>query len=92
MENAKIPETKSLMSMNWMTVIGLILLLVGALIILMAIGFLRRLSGGGKAQFGGVVLLGPIPIVFGDKNLASILLVVAVVLAIMFMVIAFFIR
>jgi len=72
--------------MNWITLIGIILLLVGILIILIAIGFLRSLGGGGKARFGGIVLLGPIPIVFGDKNLASFLLIFAVVFTIVFII------
>jgi len=74
--------------MNWITLIGIILLFVGILIILIAIGFLRSLGGSGKTRFGGVVLVGPVPIVFGDKNLANILLIVAVMFAIMFMILA----
>ncbi len=74
--------------MNWITVIGLILLLIGVLIILIAIGFLRSLGSGGKTCFGGVVMLGPIPIIFGDRNLAGALLVVAVLFAMIFVVLA----
>lgn len=72
--------------MNWMMLIGIALLLLGALMIIVALGFLRRLGGSGKTRFGGVVLLGPIPIIFGDKNLASILLIFAAVFLIIFVI------
>ncbi len=77
------------MLMNWMTVIGLILLFLGVLIVLVAIGFLRSLGGSGKTRFGGVIMLGPIPIIFGDRSFTSILLIVAAVFMIMFVVLTF---
>lgn len=89
MGNAKILETKSLIPMNWMSVTGLILLFVGVLMVLVAISFLRGLGGSGKTRLGGVVLLGPIPIIFGDRSLAGILLIVAMMFMIMFIVLVF---
>jgi uncharacterized membrane protein len=74
--------------MNWITLTGIILLFAGILIILLAIGLLKGLGGSGKARIGGVVLLGPIPIVFGDRSLASVLLIVAMVFVILFIILA----
>ncbi|MEM2910463.1 MAG: DUF131 domain-containing protein [Nitrososphaerota archaeon] len=72
--------------MNWITVIGLILLFVGALITLIAIGLLRGLGGRGRARFGGVILLGPIPIIFGDRSLTGALLIIAAMFIALFII------
>lgn len=72
--------------MNWITIIGLILLLASILIIMLAVRLLGSLGGEGKARFGGVVLLGPVPIFFGDRSLFSVLLIVAAIFVIAFII------
>ncbi|MCD6444230.1 DUF131 domain-containing protein [Candidatus Bathyarchaeota archaeon] len=72
--------------------LGLVMVVIGVALVFIGIvaEFLRSVRGGTKVKVGGAVLIGPFPIVFGDRELVKysfILLLVLVVLTIIFMVI-----
>ena len=64
---------------------GLLLALAGFALAILAIfiAILRSARGTGKIRGGGVVMIGPVPIVFGtDKESARILILLGIVLMI----------
>jgi len=62
---------------------GATLILVGIIIIFLAFIMMALSSKGGKVRGGGVVMIGPIPIVFGtDKESVRTLFMLAIVLMI----------
>jgi uncharacterized protein (TIGR00304 family) len=72
---------------NLVFTIGLVLALAGFAVGILAVVFviLRSARGTGQARGGGVVMIGPIPIVFGtDRESAKILMLLAIVLMVMF--------
>ena len=79
------------MELNLLTV-GLILVFLGfALafisVLVMSFGGLRR---GKKAKGGGIVMIGPIPIIFGtDKESLKVLMVLGIVLTVILFVFMF---
>jgi uncharacterized protein (TIGR00304 family) len=65
--------------------IGLLIVLVGLAIGILAIfvTILRSPRGTGQVRGGGVVMIGPVPIVFGtDKESARILILLGIVLTV----------
>ncbi len=65
--------------------IGLLLGLAGVALAIVAIfiAIMRSARGTGKVRGGGVVMIGPVPIVFGtDKESARILILLGIVLMI----------
>jgi uncharacterized protein (TIGR00304 family) len=65
--------------------IGLLLGLAGFALAIVAIfvAILRSARGTGKVRGGGVVMIGPVPIVFGtDREFARILILLSIVLMI----------
>ena len=65
--------------------IGLLLALAGFALAIVAIfvTILKSARGTGKVRGGGIVMIGPVPIVFGtDKESARILILLAIVLMI----------
>jgi uncharacterized protein (TIGR00304 family) len=65
--------------------IGLLLALAGFAIAILAIfaAILRSARGKGQVRGGGVVMIGPVPIVFGtDKESARILILLGIVLTV----------
>jgi uncharacterized protein (TIGR00304 family) len=65
--------------------IGLLIFLAGFAIGILAIfvAMLRSARGTGRVRGGGVVMIGPVPIVFGtDKESARILILLGIVLTI----------
>jgi len=72
---------------NTIFTIGLLLALAGFAIGILAfiIAILRSARGSGQVRGGGVVMIGPVPIIFGtDKESARILIILSVVLMAMF--------
>ncbi len=63
-----------------MVIIGLGLIALGAILILLAI-----LSHRITIKGGGIVLIGPFPIIFGDKSLGPILLIFAAIAVLFFL-------
>ena len=61
--------------------VGLALILLGALLIMLA-----SLSSRTKIKGGGVLLIGPFPIIFGDQALRPILLLFAVLVAFLLLI------
>jgi len=69
--------------------IGLVLALAGFAVGIVAfiVAVLRSARGAGRVRGGGVVMMGPVPIVFGtDKESTRILIVLAIVLMVVFFV------
>jgi uncharacterized protein (TIGR00304 family) len=65
--------------------VGVVLLLVGFGIVMAAM--FRSGSGDAKVKGGGVVLIGPIPLVFGsDAKWAAVAIVLAIVLVVLSLV------
>jgi uncharacterized membrane protein len=58
-------------------ILGIIMVFVGIAIIIVA----AALSAGGSTGFGGVVFIGPFPIVFGAGQSASWLILIGIILA-----------
>jgi len=66
------------------TYIGLALIIIGIAVILIAfiLTMVRGLGKTGKVRGGGVIFLGPFPIIFGtDKESLKILILLAIILA-----------
>ena len=68
--------------------LGVAIILVGFLVLFLAMMLASRSSGGGEGRTqvkgGGVILIGPIPIIFGsDAKWASIAIVLGIVLIIL---------
>jgi uncharacterized protein (TIGR00304 family) len=77
------PEAK--LADNLLFNIGLLIVLAGFAIGILAIfvAILRSVRGTGQVRGGGVVMIGPVPIVFGtDKESARILIILGIVLTI----------
>lgn len=73
--------------------IGLILALAGFAISLLAVLLLLVLStrGKGRVKGGGVIIIGPIPIIFGtDKQSVKIILILSVILVALLLVLRLF--
>ncbi|MCD6313147.1 MAG: DUF131 domain-containing protein [Thaumarchaeota archaeon] len=66
-----------------MITVGLALILLGAVFIMLAF-----LSSRMTVKGGGVILIGPFPIIFGDQALRPILLLFAVLAAFLFLIFA----
>ena len=59
-------------------IIGIFLIMIGIFLLLVS---LIRAGGEGKAEAGGVVIIGPVPIVFGSsQRVAAVTLALAIVL------------
>jgi uncharacterized protein (TIGR00304 family) len=70
---------------NLLFSIGLLLVLAGFAIAILVIfaAILRSARGQGQVRGGGVVMIGPVPIVFGtDKESARILILLGIVLTV----------
>ena len=77
------------MNSDILFLLGLFLFLAGFLLTFLAVALLAfRHTGEGRVRGGGVILLGPIPIVFGDVKYSRFLIVLAVVLFLLFLLIA----
>jgi len=68
---------------------GLVLFLAGFLLAIAAVILLAvRSFRGGGVRGGGVILLGPVPIVFGDERLTKVLVFVAVIIFVVFLIVS----
>lgn len=68
--------------------IGLLLVIAGFMIGILAfiIAVARSMRGGGKMRGGGVVMIGPVPIVFGtDKESTRTLVLLGILLMVVFL-------
>jgi uncharacterized protein (TIGR00304 family) len=70
-------------------IVGLTLIFTG--IILVLVGFLAEASKGeGRVEGGGVVVIGPIPIVFGSNWKIALILVVATIILMLIIYLLFY--
>ncbi len=61
---------------------GIILVFVGFIVVMLSI--ILMASRGSRVEGGGVIIIGPIPIVFGtNRNITTILLILAIVLTVL---------
>ena len=68
--------------MSGLVELGFLLIFIGFILVFLAI-LLSMIKMGGKVEGGGVVLIGPFPIVFGtSKNMAKIALLIAIIVII----------
>ena len=58
-----------------LTAIGLALIILGIILVMVSLASARA-----RVRGGGLILIGPFPIVFGDRSMALVLLVVGVFL------------
>lgn len=64
-----------------LVIIGIFLIMIGIFLLLLS---LIRAGGEGKAEAGGVVIIGPVPIVFGSsQRVAAVTLALAIVLTVL---------
>ncbi len=62
--------------------VGIMLIFIGFIVILLSI--ILTASKSGRVEGGGVIIIGPIPIVFGsNRNITTMLLVLAIILTIL---------
>ena len=60
--------------------LGIVLIILGMFILMLS---LWRASGEGRAEAGGVVIVGPVPIVFGtSQRIAATVMVLAIALTV----------
>ncbi|MGC8572618.1 MAG: TIGR00304 family membrane protein [Caldisphaera sp.] len=75
---------------TWLT-IGFILIIIGFVIIFVGAIYSSTQQSNQKTEVGGVIMIGPIPIIFGSSwkavTIAIILAIVLMALAIVFMII-----
>ena len=78
--------------MEWEGLVGIGFLIVIIGVLIMILGIALAASKGGEAEYGGVIIIGPIPIVFGSNTraalLAAVLGAVLMVLAIVMVLLA----
>ncbi len=57
---------------SWLVVAGFLLIFLGVILVFLGV-FLQALQGGsGEAEAGGVVVIGPIPIIVGTSGRAAV--------------------
>jgi uncharacterized protein (TIGR00304 family) len=86
---------KGMYDQSLLFTLGFILIFFGFAVALLAILllFFKRVRLYGKTRGGAIVLIGPLPLVFGtDKETVKMLLVLAIVLMILVIVLMFFSR
>lgn len=74
---------------NFLFSIGLLLVIAGFMIGILAliIAVARSMRRGGKMRGGGVIMIGPVPIMFGtDKESTRMLVLLGIVLMVVFIV------
>lgn len=68
--------------------VGFIMVFVGVIILMVA----AVIYGGGAASLGGIIFIGPIPIVFGAGPEALLMVIVAIILAVLSIIMFFVFR
>jgi len=75
--------------------VGFILILVGSVILLVAafLLVLRALREKGRVRGGGLVMIGPFPVIFGtDKESVKVLLLLSIALVVLVLILSIFAR
>ncbi|AEG17948.1 TIGR00304 family membrane protein [Methanobacterium paludis] len=71
---------------NTIILAGVVVIILGILLIFLgtALQITSKSGGTGEVQAGGVVMIGPIPIIFGtNKNITTISIVLAIILMVL---------
>lgn len=88
---ALLEKKNKLASIELLSSIGFALIIVGILIIIVAVLLLSIRSAGknqGKIKGGGVVIIGPVPIIFGtDKKSLKTVLLLSIVLTVLVLIV-----
>lgn len=65
-----------------LSTVGLVLITLGSILAFVAVVLMvAKAATGGSTRGGGIIMIGPIPIIFGsDKNSAKALMVLAIML------------
>jgi uncharacterized protein (TIGR00304 family) len=82
-----------MMSGQLLFMVGFVLILAGFVVFFVAglLLFLRVLRGKGRVKGGGLVMIGPFPIVFGtDKESVKVLLLLSIVLSVLVLIFTIF--
>lgn len=58
--------------------LGISLIIIGFLLVILAVLLAGTKSGSTRTSAGGIILIGPFPIVFGSKDLVKIMLALAI--------------
>ena len=77
--------TRELLGQSPLATLGLALIILGFIVTFIAVFvmFIKNVSLKGKTRGGGLIMIGPIPIIFGtDKETMKILIVLAIALMI----------
>jgi len=72
---------------GWLVGVGFALIMLGVLLIFLGV-LAGAVKGGGEVEAGGVIIIGPIPIVFGTSGRAAL---AAAVLGLVMLLLALFI-
>ncbi|MEM2106096.1 MAG: DUF131 domain-containing protein [Candidatus Bathyarchaeia archaeon] len=88
MTEEKSEETFAFKRFILLFIIGFLMIFVG-IIILMVVA---AIYGGGTSSFGGIIFIGPIPIVFGAGPEAPLMVAVAIILAVLSIIMFFVFR
>lgn len=71
---------------NTIILAGVVVIILGILLIFLgtALQITSKSGGTGEVQAGGVIMIGPIPIIFGtNKNVTTISIVLAIILMVL---------
>ena len=68
---------------GYLTLAGFLLIILGVVLVFLGV-FASIMSGAGKVEAGGVVMIGPIPVIFGTSAKAAL---IAALLAIIMMIV-----
>ena len=74
-----------MVNFNAIILAGVVVVIIGVLLIFLgtALQITSKSEGTGEVQAGGVIMIGPIPIIFGtNKNITTISIVLAIILMI----------
>jgi uncharacterized protein (TIGR00304 family) len=85
-------EKKKLAVIEFLQSTGIVLIIIGVFIIILAILLISSKSAGkgrGRVRGGGVIMIGPVPIIFGTdrKSLKTVILLAIVLMVIVLIVI-----
>ena len=69
---------------GWLVALGITMIFVGVLLVFLGV-LAQAMQGGGEAEAGGVIIIGPLPIIFGTSSKAALL---AAVLGLVMMLLA----
>jgi len=76
------------MADNLIFTVGLLLAIAGFVVGILAfvIAIAKSMRGGGKVRGGGIVMIGPVPIIFGtDKESTRMLVLLGIILMVVFL-------